>query len=189
MKEFDHILVPKFLGYLVNIYITLDSTLPMQINIVCYIYSPSNNFQGLLGIKTQILKMTVTLQKRWKQRRKLQEKNSWVLVTILAVCFIPLTSITTKTTVTGTSASGRGGSRKLLLQACTSNWNQFPILTKELYKELHPRCGKILDLPLVCELFTLLQHQIMSMTPTNNGCLIRNYSIIQFVSLTNVALK
>ena len=33
-----------FLGYLVNIYITVNSTLPMQINVVCYIYSPNSNF-------------------------------------------------------------------------------------------------------------------------------------------------
>ena len=170
-------------------YITLNPTLPMQINIVCYIYSPNSNVQELLGIKTQMLKMTVTPQKRWKQGRKLQKKNSWILVAILAVYLFPLTSITIKATVTGTSASCRDGSRKLVIQGWTSIWNQFAISTKEVYKELHPRCGKILDPPLVCELFTLLQHQIMNMTPTNNGCLIRNYSVIQFLSPGNVSLK
>ena len=95
-------------------YITLNPTLPMQINIVCYIYSPNSNGQELLGIKTQMLKMTVTLQKRWKQGRKLQKKNSWILVAILAVYLFPLTSITAKATVTGTSASCRDGSRKLV---------------------------------------------------------------------------
>ena len=84
----------------------------MQMNIVCHIYSPDSNFQELLGIKIQILKMTVTSQKRWTQRRKQQKKNSWILVAI-AVCLFPLTSITIKATVTGTGASCRGGLKKL----------------------------------------------------------------------------
>ena len=85
----------------------------MQMNIVCHIYSsPDSNFQELLEIKIQILKMTVTPQKRWTQRRKQQKKNSCILVAI-AVCLFSLTSITIKATVTGTSASCRGGFKKL----------------------------------------------------------------------------
>ena len=112
-------------------------------------------------IKTQILKMTMTLQKRWKCRRKLQKKNSWILV-VIAVCFFPLTSITTKATVTVTSATCRGGSKNLATR-------MFAVSSKELHKEFQPTCDKILDPPLVCELFTLLQYQIMCMTSTNNG--------------------
>ena len=137
-------------------------------------YSPNRNVQEMLGIKTQILKMTVTRQKRWKQRRKLQKKNTWIGVAI-AVCFYLLALPLKLALVLLAEADP-----KRVPQGWTSHLNYLAISIKELYKELQSICGKILDPPLVCELFTLLQYKTLSMAPTKNDCLKKNYSSSYF---------